>query len=248
MLLLSSVSVIGQNRIYFCSDYTQTGDPIGETVVWDTKPAGGSIYILYQNNGLNFNTNVLLIMIEKLDTNKVYKGYTTKSIFPDRKKNWAAYNFKFTEAGEYKVRFIDAKNNELAAGFVTIKIADLKNKKLTDKVVIGYYDGTILTFCEGIDEQNISPIAPSAVFNISTNGGCIYVILECPKILNTDAVFVDIYEGTYYDNLVETKNFRVNPNKLKTFFKYTFSKPGNYKLDIYNNNSIKIHTGTLTIN
>ena len=65
LLALLTLLYVGSfsQRIYFCANYTASGEPISTGTVWNITAEGGYIYILYQQgssempNTINFYIN-----------------------------------------------------------------------------------------------------------------------------------------------------------------------------------------------
>src|ERR1035437_3320157 len=183
VVFLITSSAFAQKRIYFCEGYTSTGEPIGISNIWNIRSTGGKVYLLYKNDSLNISTATIFLFIDKLE-GKEYKEFFTKSLIPDKNKNWVLYDFKFTESGEYKILFLDAAGTNLATEFVTIKLK-------TDDFVAGttlsseYYTKAKVIFCESVDDKGNTQTTFST-FRISRNdGGSAHVLINHIKPLRT---------------------------------------------------------------
>lgn len=239
-LLFSAGDANAQRKIYFCSDYTSSGEPIGISPSWVIKPEGGKVYMLYKNDGVNISTGTIYIYVDKL-SGGTYTEYATKSLTPDKYKSWCIYDYTFTEAGDYKVTFVDAGKKNLATDYVSISM------KESTKLSSDYYSGSRVIFCEDVT-SNGDPITKSDVFNIGRDGGYVYVLVDHLKELKTTEIIVDIWKGEGYTEFVETKRFTVEDNWVWTKFKYTFYAAGDYKISVYNKDEVFINTGYVTIN
>lgn len=238
LLLLLSASVYAQKKLYFCSKYSEFGEPGGVSSSWVIKPEGGRVYMLYKNDGMKITTSTINIYIDK-KSGGTYNAYATKTVTPDKTRSWVLYDHIFTEAGDYKVTFLDAAKNPLATEYCTILVKDKSNAG-------DYYMGSRLLFCEEVTSDG-RPVTPSDVFNISSEGGFVYVLVDHSKSLNTTEIIVDIYTGEKYSKRIETKRIPVQKDQTWVKFKYTFSKPGNYKFIAYNKNETLINSGYITI-
>ncbi|MDQ3046341.1 MAG: hypothetical protein M3R27_02255 [Bacteroidota bacterium] len=246
--LLTVAFSYSQKRIYFCEDYTATGEPVKTSSVWNIKSSGGMVYFLYQNDGANITAGSLNIYVDKL-TGKEYKEYSTNNLIPDKYKSWVIYDYKFTEAGEYKVTFMDGTKS-LATEYVTIQIKEgevASAKTEGTKLTSDYYTEAKIIFCESVDDKGFAK-TPSSVFNISASaGGYIYVLVDHLKPLKTSEIIVDVWKGDGYKEFVETVRFEVKENWEWSDFKYTFYKDGKYKFSIYNKDEVFIQTGYVSI-
>lgn len=240
LFLLLSGSAFAQKKLYFCSDYTSSGEPTGISYSWVIKSTGGNVYMLYKNDGVNITTSNIYIYIDKLSGGS-YTEYATKTVVPDKYKSWVIYDYKFTEAGDYKVTFLDNSKNTLATEYCTISLKD------DDKVSSDYYIGSRVLLCEDVTE-NGDPVTESSVFNIGRDGGYVYILVDHTKEFKTTELIVDVFKGDGYKDFVETKRFTVESNWVWTKFKYTFYTPGNYKIIVYNKDEVLLNSGYVTIN
>jgi hypothetical protein len=252
--LLVSVNLLGQKKLYFCSDYTSTGEPVGTSSVWSISSKGGNVYMVYKNGGANILSGVIYIFIDKLNSANEYKEYATKTLVPYKFMNWALYDYKFTEAGEYKVKFLDDLYAELATEYVTIKMKDETVPTTTtsttgtgEKVDMNYYTGTKIYLCENVSAEG-DPITPSEVFNIPPAGAYTYVLVNAYKELKTTQFVVDVYTGDNYKDFVETKYIEVTPTSKWSYFKYSFYKAGKFKISVFNKDWVPVGSSYVTIN
>ena len=247
--IVVSATIYAQKRIYFCDDYTQAGEPVGTSNVWSIKPTGGNVYMLYKNDGVNITTSSIYVYIDKL-TGSDYKEFATKTLVPDKYKSWVIYDFKFTEAGEYKVSFLDASSNPLATEYATIKVKEevaSTASAASTKLTSDYYTEAKVVFCESVDD-NGSAVTASSEFNISrSDGGYTYVLIDHIKPLKTTELIVDIWKGDDYKDFVETKRFTVEEPWQWTDFKYSFTTAGKYKFMVYNKDEVFVQSGYVVI-
>lgn len=252
-LLFSALafSLHAQGRLYFCSSYSDDGEPIGTSSAWNIKSSGGAVYMLYKQDH-SLNTDTIYVFIDKM-TNGTYTDYASKLFLPSRYKNWGVYDYTFYTAGEYKVRFLDARLNTLATEYVTINLKDASSSSSSGSSGSSYgltgtgnYAGSKVTFCENMD--NGYPSGVYETFNIGSSGGFVNVYVNCPNELNSYGLIVDIWKsnGSTFD-FVETKNYDIQPSWKSTFFKYTFYNPGYYRFSVYNKESKLVSEGFVTI-
>jgi hypothetical protein len=248
-----AISVHGQGRLYFCSSYTDDGEPVGTSSAWNIKSSGGAVYMLYKQS-YSLNTDTIYVFIDKM-TNGTYTDYASKLFTPSRYKNWGVYDYTFYTAGEYKVRFLDARLNTLATEYLTINLKDNTSSSSSSSsggnsyalTGTGDYAGSKISFCENID--NGFPKGIYETFNIGSSGGYVNVYVNCPNELRSHGLIVDIWKsnnGTF--DFVETKNYDIEPSWKTTYFKYTFYTPGYYRFSVYNKESKLVSEGYVTIN
>lgn len=244
-------------QVYFCSNYTEEGEPIGKSIVWNIEPSGGYVYILYNNGKDNIITSELSLLINKLSNNKYHK-YDTRSITVENNKNWTMYDYLFTEAGDYKITILDANSKELAKDYLSISIIeksqqeetvyDEKNSKNKNILDTYFYESSELTFCAGID-KNGKAIDPNSTWTIGKDGGFVYCLIDNKAPLKSDQLIVDIYKkkGSDYSKFVDTKYLDVESEWHYAYLKYTFYDPGEYKFNVYNKDEVWINTEYVTI-
>lgn len=248
LFLLLSGNAHAQKKLYFCSDYTASGEPTGISSSWVIKPTGGSVYMLYKNDGVNISTATINIYIDKLSGGS-YTAYATKSVVPDKYKNWVLYDYTFTEAGDYKVTILDGSLNTLATEYCSVSIKDegVSTSTTGSKLDQSYYTGSRVIFCEDVTTDG-DPVTKSDVFNIGRDGGYVYVLVDHTGKFKTTELIVDVWKGDGYSEFVETKRFTVEDYWVWTKFKYTFYSPGEYKIMVYNKDEVFINSGYVTIN
>lgn len=247
-LFFSADAQAQSKKVYFCSDYTPTGEPVGVSSVWSIASTGGNVYMLYQNGGANISTGSVFLFVDKL-SGGTYTEYSTKTLTPDKYKSWLIYDYTFTEAGDYKVSFLDAASNVLAVDYCTIKVKSdgtAGTVTKTSGITSDYYTTSKVLFCEKVTEGG-EPVTRSDVFNIGPNGGYVQVLVKHTKPMKTTELIVDVWKGDSYDEFVETKRFTVEEPWAWTNFEYTFLTTGNYKFSVYNKEETFINTGYVTI-
>lgn len=251
VFMFLSIAGFAQKRIYFCEDYTPTGEPKGQSSRWSITPTAGNVYILYQNDYVNISTSKIYFFIDLL-TDGEYKEFDTKSVTPDKYKSYVIYDYKFSKAGEYRVIVYDGLMNKLCTEYVTITMKSetttTTTTTQTNKYTTSYYSGATVTFCLDVDSEG-NAITPSTVFNINEESGSyIYILLNSAKALKTTELIVDIWKGDSYTDFVETKRISVEDNWEFAYFKYTFYKKGNYKFSVFTKDETFIQAGYVTIN
>lgn len=255
VLFLISINLKGQQRIYFCSDYTSGAEPIGARSEWAITPAGANVKILYNNGKANITTSMLNLYIEKQVKDKNFNKYYATWVTPETDRNWATFDFKFNEPGLYRVKVMDEDNNELAKEFITIKMKE-NETLLTDanpisdtsrKLLHSDYNGASITFCDGIDSITGNELNPSVVFKYYKGLTNKHILVKNNETLNTNEFYVNIYEGNYYNNFVETLRILINPRKKWADFQYSFNHAGDYKFVITDQSNIYVATGYVKI-
>ncbi len=253
--LMGVASQVMAQGVYACEDYDKTtGKPIGEGSVWNIEPSGGFVYLLYNNNGRRINDEMIFFFIDKKKGGS-YEEYDTKTATPEGK--YALLDYKFTEAGDYKVTIYNADVEELASTTLTIKFKGSTSSTTNTSSGGGsgntdtyYYSNSKVVFCEEVKDNK--PVNEATSFTIPKDGGYLTVQVDNGKALKTTQLIVDIYKkpkgGSDYTEFVETKRYDIKETWDRPYFSYTFYTKGEYKLAIYNADETWINTGYVTIN
>ncbi len=116
-------------------------------------------------------------------------------------------------------------------------------------VVLGFFAiaGNVkaqeMYFCESVSSDGY-PNGESSVFNISSNGGYLDVLVKIPYNLNCSSVRFEIYRNGDYDNTI----YLDSKNDWVWFYKQiTFYKSGTYQIYCIDCNEATLASGTLTI-
>lgn len=267
-LILLSISSYSQNRIFFCNDYTDDAEPINAVSEWSITPTGALVKILYHNGRQNISSSILNLLIDRKDDNKKYQHYYSTWSMPDQTKHWSVFEYRFTEAGEYRVKVEDANNNDLAAENIKINMKEIDNSSAsldknidTGTSLLSDYKNAKILLCENLDTIKGIPISPTNEFKTvydesikndrNNNSSAIrlneWVLVKNENTFNTNEITMKVYTGSYYNTFVETSKINVNPAKSWFCLKYKFTGPGDYKFELFNHSIIHIATGYIKI-
>ena len=61
-------------QVYFCNSHTETGEPVDARNVWSIKPWGSLIYILFDNEGEAYETQLNYMFLDRY-VDGDYKSY-----------------------------------------------------------------------------------------------------------------------------------------------------------------------------
>lgn len=251
LVVLSQFYCVFSQKIYFCENYSVNGEPTASTNSLTISPFGSSIYLLLNNNNNKLYSKKLYIYIDKQSGNTDFATYKTLSMPTNENASWVVYNYTFTEAGYYKVRFLNENYQTLATEYCTIQLAkataslaESKNEALD----ASYYNHLIVTFCKSVD-ASYNAIGTSTTFSMVPNERQnIYVLIKNNnKSFKTNKIQVDIYKGKEYTEFVETKTYNMNPALTNFKFQYTFYYEGSYKFKIYNADNVFMNEACVTI-
>ena len=246
LVLLSSLNA---QEIYFCNSYSEEGNPIDARNVWSIKPWGSDIYVLFDNEGSPIDENLNFMFIDRYIDGS-YRPLDSKAINVKSGATWFAYNYKFVDPGKYKVYFVDRNKKQIASGTVTIQMENdfISNNNGATSL---YYDGVKIKFCQQVIAGR--PVNEIESGSLNENDSLeVSVFLQHNASLNTDVIKVDIWEketrSIEYEKFIESKKFKIQSSWQYAFFKYDFTKPGDFKFNIYNQNDVLITSGFFTVN
>lgn len=249
IIILAIFPSIFAQEIYFCNSHTEEGEPIDARNLWSIKPWGSYVYILYDNEGDPIEQQLNYMFVDRYIDGS-YRPFDSKAVNVKTGATWFAYNYKFTEPGKYKVYFVDRNKEELASETVTIQLESnyLNNRQGTTSL---YYDGIKPVFCERvIAGKPINEFHEKSIGNIDSLEVAVFINHSSP--LQTNLLKVDVWEketrSIEYDKFVESKKYQIQPDWEYAFFKYYFTKPGDYKFNIYNQNEVLITSGFFRVN
>lgn len=245
ILLFSSKSEA--QRIFFCEDFSNSGDPVGAKLVWELESGGTELNILLENGEKYLPSPIIYLFFDKFE-NSNYYPYDSKAIKIDSPRKWIAVEYIFEEPGKYLVYFQDSKQNNIAQGYITIN----ESARISVPKSFGislYYENSRVNFCELVIAGKPMNIFQSV--SLGANGKQVYVYIKNDKPLNTSKILVNVWRKknhTFeYDEYVESKKYKIESTWSDTFFKYYFTQEGEYKFSIYNEDEVLIASGFITV-
>ena len=245
-LLTLAISAVAQS-VVLCEDYDKsTGEPTGIYKTWDIKSDGGYVYIAYKQPRKLASGTWYLYIDKDWDDNGKYSAYETIELDEETSKNWLVYDFKFTEKGKYK---IDIMYNSVsqATTYGTIQFEDgASTTSSDDEVDTYYYEDSEIIFCESVSTDG-DPVSEATSFKADRTGAReITIYLSNDKAFKTTKMYVDIYDSKTNEK-IEDFSIDVEEDWDWVKFKQSFTKPGEYYVDIYNEDDVFINTATVTI-
>lgn len=236
--VLFNIGIYSQ-RIYFCSNYTASGEPISSGTVWNIKSDGGYVYILFQNSANSKMLKTVNFSINKLSGTE-YVSFDVKAVTPESGKSFAVLDYKFLTAGNYQVVAKDEKLDELTKEYVTINIKETSTSSTstsstTSSSDLDYYMNSSIISGTAIDDYG-TVNGTSEYYTIPTEGAyVIYKVDNSSNALSTTQLIVDVYKKSDEGNYVffETKNYDIKSELDWIFFKYNFYSAGDFKLSVY---------------
>jgi hypothetical protein len=255
VLVISAYS----QRIYFCENYTQSGEPIGPSTKLSSPAEGDYIYVLYQNGSTNISADKLFIYIDKLATSD-YVPFDVQEMTVDKTKNWAVYDYNFKTVGDYRVIVKDQNLKELSKEYIqlvpkeeesTSSVSDDDWLDYDDPTSMFYYTYSTIEACAGIDSYTGTPNTVSTSFSIDRSlGGRIYFKVANPgKDIHTDQliVYINKNDASGTSQAFDTKYYSItDPSRSWDYFFYDFYSEGDYSISVYTKDFVFINT--LSIN
>lgn len=244
LLILLTVELHSQ-QIFISRGNTEYGEPI-DPFYNQQIPADLTITILLDNNGKNFEQNILFLTIEK-SGDQSRAGRINEMIRPPKKNDWLIYNYRFQEEGDYEIRFTDFNRKVIASLRVTV--VREKGKKIQEIKIPELLPGLEIVFCEKI--FNGKPVNQQSEISLKFQNGETYIYMVNQKPLKTDLLLVNIWrkksKGTDYEEFIDSKKYKINSSWYDAFFRYRFEKPGNYKINFFNEKEILLKTAYITV-
>ena len=243
-LIINSAS-IGQ-ELYVCESYTEDGTPVGPISNLSIKPYGTGIYLLVDNEAA-FNDPTLYIFVDKLSDN-AYKPYDSKMINVNPDDSWAVTSFEFSEVGTYEIYVLNSSETKLATTKLKTRFADqFSNNEFGG---LGSFSNDIdFTFCELV--INGKPVNQFNSISLSNFGGQVFIYINNRIPFNIDKIIVQVWkrsaENSNYEELVDTRKYRILPEWKDTFFKYIFTQTGEFKVDVFDENNNFIASNVILI-
>ncbi len=243
-------------EIYFCSNISDKGEPIGASVSWTLSDKGGYIYIYYTNHKKHIKSKSLIARIMK-KTGGNYVNYERRAMELENDNTFASLDYQFIEAGNYKVTVQDNTGKDLAISYLTIITINKAEPNAIDSLTRdrqtaehskdparGYYHARTI-FCKTI--LNGLPTDTGSVFA----AGEVNVIVVNNQPLAADSMIVDVfkkgYESEKYPIYITTKTMKIDRNQNRAGFILNIDQTGQYKIVSYNGRSQTISEGYLTI-
>lgn len=244
--ILLSLTLSAQ-QIYVCKSVSDDGTPVEARNTWNVKPWGGTFHILLDNEGETIQDDIVYLFID-LYSDSDYEPFDSKVITITGQRDWVAYEYKFIELGEYEIYYMNSKQERIATEKVDIRLEETYQGSRKD-FSTRYYDDADFVFCKRVIAGK--PYFVKDRVSLSGDGGEVTVYLRNDEPLNTEKFLVDVWkkERSFYeyDQYVESKKYRLEPEWPDAFFTYKFEETGQYKVSVYTENEILIKSGYITV-
>jgi len=241
ILLFDTTNSFSQEIIY-CKAVTENGEPIG--IISNRKiEVNNKIYILIKINEQLISEDFSLL-IEKINKN-IKQNIFSASIKFSNRKNWAAYEYRFNQEGIYSVSLVNNKGEKISTTFLLIENSQNNFIGINNSEAL---PNSKIIFCEKVIKNKpvniIEKISPHKSGEV-----IIYFISNRP--LNTDIIQVRIWKkkniNSPYEDFVDSKKFKIEPEWYDTYFKYQFNSEGYYRVDIFNDKDLLLKRAYINV-
>lgn len=246
MFFFFTFNIFFAQELYVCESYTEDGSPVGPKNQLEIKPYGSALYVLLDNEK-EFNDPLLYLFVDKLIDGK-FTPFESKTISIKSNDTWAVTSFEFKEEGTYEIYFLNSSQNRLA----TSKIATYFSEEFTEQTISAssntFTDGDFV-FCELV--INGKPVNPFNSLSLSRTAGQAFVYLNNYTPFNLGKLKVQVWKrkenDSSYEELIDTKKFKILPEWDDTFFKYIFTNVGEFKIDVLDSTDSFISSNIITV-
>lgn len=244
-ILFLFVTALYAQHITICKAYTQTGEPI-DIIYSKNISLNQTICFLLNTGNKKISGSSVFLSIDittggskQNQFNKVYKL--------EKDRNWLAANFKFAKEGKYEIYFTDANKNRLTT--INIIVGNYKETPNDQSISTNNYGNIEAVFCDNV--LSGIPINPKRSVSLKSDKGLVCLYLKSSSPLNTDRIHVTIMRKSNYsidyDEFVASKKYQLDPDWEDVFFKYTFTKVGEYRFSVADEKELLIKTAYITV-
>ena len=245
-VLMFLFSKILSQEIFLCNSYTEDGVPIGPKNKFEIKPYGSAVYVLI-DNGKEFDDPLLYMFVDKLVGDR-FIPFDSKTVEVDKKETWAVTSFEFKEEGTYELYFLNSSQNRLATIKAEISLTDEFSNTFTNPIYRSNTDCEII-FCELV--INGKPVNQFSTLSLSNYGGQVFIYLDNKVPFGLERIKVQVWkrskQNSNYEELLDTKKYRILPEWRDTFFRYVFTQVGEFKIDVFDSENNFIASNIITI-
>ena len=245
-LVLFTSNLAFAQDLYICESYTENGTPVGPINRLEIKPYGTAIYVLMDNDKA-FNDPILYLFVDKLVDNK-FTPFDSKTLTVKKSDTWAVTSFEFKEQGIYEVYFLNSTQRRLA----TSKIETYFTGNLSKQVITPSNNKILnskFVFCELV--INGKPVNSFNSLSLSASDGEAFIYLNNYLAFGYDVIKVQYWRRSVtndsYEELIDSKKYKILPEWKDTFFKYKFPQTGQFKVDIFDKNDNFISSNVISI-
>lgn len=245
-LILIQLSTLAQNRLLLCTNYDASGNVSGDFNTWKIGKTGNFMFVMLQSSVPLKDTVYLSLQktYSRKDTN--YYDYDHYYLVPDVSGKWAVNKYIFTKPGNYRLIAADRNTEQILAMFTT-EIGYMEDvyadPYFTDT---WYYDGSVIFYYAQSDSSGLSGRNTQFAFHPGENRIYLYVEQLNKRPLKTDHLVAKIYASDTHQ-LINTYSYSINRSWYWTYVPVVLEKPGNYDVELYNEDDIYINHAALRL-
>ncbi len=237
-------AVIPAQRITLCKAYTNHGEPI-DLIYSSNLTLNQSVCILFSGENKKISGRTIYLLIDRIigteGENQLNK------IFNPEKENWIAHFYKFAKEGKFEIYFADENKNRFSS--LTVFIGTPKETKQLEPILTQKYTTVEVTLCGRI--QSGKPVNIKQSISLGTEGGTIYIYLTNNQPLDAEKILINTWRKTKYspdyDEFIDSKKYQLDGEWNDTYFQYRFTKPGDYKIYLYDEKELLIKTAYISV-
>lgn len=243
-LILFSTKILFAQQILISTNYTENGSPIG-LIKSKNVELNKTISIILNNGRDKLSDRLLFLYIEKEGSEP--GSQFTKLLRPDKNKNWFAYNYTFTAVGSYEIYFTDFTKQKIASTKVSVFE---REQTVQRKTSLGELKPKLeIIFTTKIENDLPANIKKSV--SINKEGGQIYVFIADDKPLGTNKIMMNVWKkktgSDVHDQYVDSKKYEIDSSWYDTHFRYRFTSPGDYKINIFDEKEILLKSAYIIV-
>lgn len=226
---------LSAQELFLTGKYDKDGiaDPNFTSDEWKIDAIEGSfLYVLFKQEKEITDPKLYLFIDKKINVEgkETFEEYDNKKIYINKKRNWAALQYTFLQAGIYK-----------------ISIADADKKIIISKEVTISYKSKIL-FSHDLNEQKY-PISHQKIFKLEKAKQGVYIFIKDENPFNSQSLKVVIEkqnkDGNYQKYTEET--FFIDKELRFSFFEQSFELKGTYRISVFKEEEIVLAVGFLKV-
>lgn len=230
---------VAAQQLFLTAKYDQNGiaNPKYTSDEWKIDAIEGSfLYVLFRQEEEIKDSKLYLFVDKQITTEKdgetktSFEEYDNKKIYIHKKRNWAAIQYTFLQAGVYK-----------------LSVANADKEILVSKEIMIRYKSKIL-FSNDLNQQKY-PISHQKTFTLEEGKKGIHIFIKDEIPFGSESLKVVIEkqnrEGGYLKYAEEI--FFIDKQLRFSFFEQTFQLKGTYRISVFKDNEETLIVGFLKV-